>query len=142
MIAAECKTSLSAFICLLKLDSNNISDACDKVSTEKGAAYCHLKGLIEDRTDLTWPGATARSHPRTSMAPAEVRVIDLATSPANAAHRAWIATVRAHRRAAQTTWTRTNPTPTVVDLDPEAARRLAEMTTAVAPRHHASESAK
>lgn len=70
------------------------------------------------------------------MAQAEASHTDPAMSYASAAHRVWIATVRAHRRDATTTWTRTNPIHTA-RLGLEAAHPLdATITAAVHPRHH------
>lgn len=76
------------------------------------------------------------------MEPAEANPTVPATY-ASAVHRAWIATVRVHRRDEPTTWTRINPILIAHPLDHEAARRLAVTTTAaIHPPHHAIETAK
>lgn len=69
------------------------------------------------------------------MALAEANPTDLAMS-ASVVHRAWIATVHAHRRDVPTTWTPTKPTHTARPLDLEAARRLDATNTADARHHH------
>lgn len=67
------------------------------------------------------------------MALAEANRTALATS-ASAVHRAWIATVHAHRRDVPIIWTRTRPTPTEHRLDLGAAL-LPDVTNTAAARH-------